>query len=233
MAEWAGEVYRASDALPGPLQGIVRLAAPTEIAFEYLVPFAAELLEAFPKIRLEVLSSVHTLDLVRREADLALRFVPPQKELMTVTSVPHPIGVFASEAYAKTLPTKPKLEDLCWIAWAPPFDFSPNPELRARIPGFEPMFASDDYLIQIRAAEHGIGAIILGRSHRKFASLSLVDLRIDLGDVKRALHLVCAKSALDIPRIRTVSELLSAFLQKPPRSPVTPVKKPRTRTHNL
>jgi DNA-binding transcriptional LysR family regulator len=141
---------------------------------------------------------------------------------------------WAGEVYrASDASPGPKLEDLRWIAWAPPFDFSPNPELRARIPGFEPVFASDDYLIQIRAAEHGLGAIVLGRSHKRFASFSLVDLKVDLDDVKRALHLVCAKSALDIPRIRTVSDLLSEFIRKPQQSRATRLKNPRTRTRNL
>jgi hypothetical protein len=37
-----------------------------------------------------------------------------------------------------------------------------------RIPGFRPVFAADDFLVQLRAAEAGIGAIILSSFRSRF-----------------------------------------------------------------
>jgi DNA-binding transcriptional LysR family regulator len=163
---------------------------------------------------------VQYLDLVRREADLALRLTPGSPELLTLASLRHEVGAFASPAYAKTLPKKPRLSDVAWIGWAPPLDhLSPNPELAKMIPGFEPVFASDDFLVQLRAAEAGIGAIFLGRVKHRFSTATLVELDVDVGPIVRSLHLVCAKSALDIPRVRAVADLLVRELQYAQRTP--------------
>lgn len=62
-----------------------------------------------------------------------------------------------------------------------------------------------------RAAEEGLGAIVLGKVKHRFSKRSaLVPLELDLGPHRRSqLHVVCAKSALDIPRVRVVAQWLS------------------------
>ncbi len=102
------------------------------------------------------------------------------------------------------------------MAWAPPFDsVPPNPQLAEAIPEFTPAFTADNFLVLLAAAEAGLGAMVLGRvSHRFSQERNLVPLDIELGPWARGqLHLVCSKSALDIPRVRKVSELLVAELQ--------------------
>jgi DNA-binding transcriptional LysR family regulator len=216
MAEWAAEVERAAARAETSPQGTVRITAPPGVAFDFVAPFAAWAREKLPDVRLEVLSSIQYLDLSRREADLALRFAAPaQRDVITIASVEIAVGAFASEAYAKTLPRKCRLRDVAWIVWAPPFEnVTPNPELAAAIPDFRPVFASDDFLVQIRAAEAGLGAIFLGRVGHRFSSWRLVPLELDLRLPPRPLHLACARSALEIPRVRAVSELLIAELRK-------------------
>ncbi|MBX3212408.1 MAG: LysR family transcriptional regulator [Labilithrix sp.] len=224
MAEWAGEVDRAAARTESAPRGVVRITAPPGVAFELVAPFAAWLRGVLPDVTLDVVSSVQYVDLVRREADLALRISDSggQKELVTVASLAHGVGVFGSPAYARSLPKSPRLTDIAWIGWAPPLDhLSPNPELAKLVPGFRPIFASDDFLVQLRAAEAGIGAIFLGRARHRFSASSLVELDVDFGNLKRSLHLVCAKRALDIPRVRAVADLLARELEKasePPRS---------------
>jgi DNA-binding transcriptional LysR family regulator len=219
MAEWAGEVERAAARTETAVSGVVRLTAPPGVAFELCAPFAAWLREELPGIRLEIISSVQFLDLVRREADLALRIAPSsQKDLVTLASLEHGVGVFGAPAYVKTLPKKPHLGDIAWIGWAPPLDhLSPNPELAKLIPDFQPVFASDDFLVQQRAAEAGIGAIFLGRARHRFSSSNLVEIDVDVGTIRRSIHLVCARSALDIPRVRAVADLLAREVESAKR----------------
>jgi hypothetical protein len=104
-----------------------------------------------------------------------------------------------------------------WIGWAPPLEhISPNPQLAARIPGFRPVFASDDFLVQLRAAEAGVGAIVLGRFRSRLAPPTpLVEMKLNLGKLTSSLHLVCAPSSLFIPRVRAVGELLARELMAP------------------
>src|SRR3954447_3148567 len=68
MAEWAGEVQRAAVKEERNPRGVVRLAAPPGIAWGCGAPFAAWLRKKQPRLQLELLSSIHYLDLSRGEA---------------------------------------------------------------------------------------------------------------------------------------------------------------------
>ena len=213
MAEWAGELDRAAEQGDPSPRGLVRITAPPGIAFDFVAPFAAFLRTRLPEVTLEVLSRIEYLDLGRREADIALRMrLPTQRDLTVVASIEHANDAFAAKSYLARLPARPKVTDIDWIGWAPPFEaLSPNPELAAMIPGFRPAFASDDFIVQRRAAEAGVGAIFLGKViHRFSQETSLVPLGLDLGPHARSsFHVVCAKSALSVSRVRAVAELLA------------------------
>jgi len=124
--------------------GTVRITAPPGLAFDFIAPFAAWLKTKLPDVTLEVVATIQYLDLSRRDADIALRFAAPaQRDVVTLATLELENAAFASPAYAKTLPKRPKLSDVAWIAWAPPLDhLSPNPELTKLVPGFRPSFAS-------------------------------------------------------------------------------------------
>ena len=216
MAENHGDFERAASGADAPPRGVVRITAPPGIAYELLAPFAASMRTALPEITLEVLSSVRYVDLVRRDADLALRASPPvTRDLVCLASIEEPVAAFASPAFARRLPSRPTLGDIAWIGWTENHaELPPNPQLRARIPDFVPAFASDDFLVQLRAAEAGAGAIVLSkRTSRRALPSTLVELGITLGPMKAGIHLVCARSALAIARVAKVAELLSAELK--------------------
>jgi DNA-binding transcriptional LysR family regulator len=224
MAGWAAEVERAAEFMgsaPGP-RGLIRVTAPPSFAFDFLAPLAREVRERYPELRLEVLSSVERLDLARGEADLALRVEStPSKELVVLGGVTFATAVMVAKSYAARLPRKPQLGELDWIAWAPPFeDVVPNPQLRSLIPHFRPAFTSDNYLVQLRACEAGLGAMPLGRAWHRFSLFSsLVPLDVDLGPYRQStLQLLCAKSALAVPRVRAVADLILAEFPRPSRA---------------
>lgn len=212
MAEWAAEADRAAERRDVAPSGVVRITAAPGIVSDLVVPFAAWMKTRLPEVRLEVLATVQNLDLSRRDADLALRFGGPnQRDVVSVASVEYEVAAYAAASYVKTLPKNYGIADVAWIGWAPPFEhLAPNPELTKMIPGWMPSFATDDYLVQLRAAELGLGAIFLGRVQHRFSQpTNLVELDLDLGGIKRSLHLLAAKSALAIPRVRAVSDLLA------------------------
>lgn len=213
MAEWAGELEHAAERADAEPSGVVRISAPPGVAYDFVAPFARKLRERRPRLTLEVLSKVEYVDLTRREADLALRMrAPTQRDLVCVATLTHRNDAFVAPSYRKRLPKKPQLADIDWIAWAPPFEqLTPNRELAAMLPGFRPAFAADDYIVQRRAAEEGVGAIFLGKVRHRFSRPSeLVPLGLELGPhAQSSLHLVCAKSALGVPRVRAVVELIA------------------------
>jgi len=212
MAEWAGEVARAAEAGEAAPRGLVRITASPYVCFDFLAPFAASVSSRHPTIRIEVLSATRYLDMARGEADLALRLRRPQgKDLEVIAEVEYENAAWVSTALAKKLPKRPRPRDVPWIGWAPPFEeLPPQPMLESIIPGFVPAFTSDNFLVNLAAAEAGAGAIVLGRvTHRFSRARGIVPLDLDLGPAKRGvLCLVCAKSALDIPRVQLVADLL-------------------------
>ena len=216
MAEWAGELRSTAEHTDSSPAGIVRITAPPGVAYDFVAPFARLAREKFPKIQLQILSRVEYVDLSRREADIALRTRPPtQRDLTIVHSFVHMNDAFVSKSYAKKLPKHPKMSDLDFIAWAPPFEqFPPNPQLAQLIPNFRAAFASDDFIVQLRAAEAGVGAIFMQKAKHRFNRESeLVPLGLDLGPhAKGGFHVVCAKSALGVARIRAVAELIKEEL---------------------
>ena len=230
MAEASADVERiASGAERGP-RGVVRITAPPGIAHALVAPFAAELRTRLPEIELQVVSTVRYVDLVRREADLAIRVPSPgvhgaPRDLVTLASVTHPVFAFAAPSYAAALPRGYGFADVGWIAWPPPLEeIAPNPQLAARIPGFRPVFAADDFLVQLRAEDAGIGAIILSSFQSRFEPpRALVRLALDFGPITSTHQLVAARGALAVPRVQAVADLLARELAATaPRRPRRP-----------
>jgi DNA-binding transcriptional LysR family regulator len=220
MAESAGEVALLASGAETTPRGVVRVTAPPGVAFDVLAPFAVLAREKLPEVRLEIVSSTAYLDLARREADIAVRLQrldrpSIERGLVTLGSVEHAVGAYGTREYAASLPKGYRLEDVGWIAWAPPFEsLPPNPQLAARIPGFRPVFASDDFLVQLRAAEAGVGAVVLGRFRSARAlPTPLVELKVDFGKLRSSLHLVSSRGSLSIPRVKAVADLLCAELK--------------------
>jgi len=226
MREHALEVEHAAEDADGEPRGVVRVSAAPGMAYAFVAPFAALARDRLPGVRLEVLASTRYVDLVRREADVAIRWQSParrdeQRELEVLAAVEHPVVAVATREYIATLPKKYTARDIGWIGWAPPFDqLAPNPQLAAAIPGFQPAFAADDYLVQVRAAETGAGAIVSTRLRYRLSPPSpLVELEVSLGAPPAKTHVVAARAALSVPRVRAVAELLARELATTARRP--------------
>ena len=99
MAQAAAQLSFAG-ALSKDVSGTVRITA-SQIAATYLLPqMLAELREKYPALILEVVASDQTENLLRREADLAIRmYRPTQNDLITKKVAELPIGMYATRAY--------------------------------------------------------------------------------------------------------------------------------------
>jgi len=217
MAEAASEVAQLAGGEAQDPGGLVRVAAPPGVAWDFLTPLAAELHHRQPGLRMEVLASIAYLDLSRGDADLALRArAPNQRDLSVLAEHSAGVGVYVSRSYAERLPAEYTLADLDWVTWAPPFhELAPRPQLEAMIPGFAPAFTSDNYLALVRAVEEGLGAMIFADVRHRFSrQRDLVRLPLALGLEHRAqVFLVSTKSALASARVRAMAEVLIAELE--------------------
>lgn len=213
MAEWASEAGQSVTKQGPRPAGRVRIAAPPGFAYELIVPLAVEIRQQYPDIQIDVLSGIEMLNLGRGEADLALRNkAPTDADLICVDSVSGPIRIYTSKEYAKSLPRQFTIADLDWISWAAPYDhLRAVQELKKNIPNFDPVFTSDDYIVQLAACKAGLGAMLLPKAGHRFSQLDrLEELDIDLGpDAIGTLYLVCHKRQRYLPKAQLVIDAIS------------------------
>ena len=95
------------------MAGTVRLTASQPVACVLLPPILAAMREALPDIQIELEVSNTVADLMRREADIALRMVRPEQASLVVRKVGHaPVGVFAAKSYLARRGTPLQPQDL-------------------------------------------------------------------------------------------------------------------------
>ena len=92
-------------------KGPLRITAPTAIGTMWLTPHMREFCELYPEIEITILVDDRELDIVKREADVAIRLFPArhgdliQKKLTSLDN-----ALYASEEYVRThgMPKKPQ-----------------------------------------------------------------------------------------------------------------------------
>jgi len=110
MASAAAALQRASSGGPSEQAGTVRLTAGEHVGLEVLPPILAEFAREHPRIELELSLSNRNEDLLRRDADIAVRMArPSQKALIARRIGSVKIGLFAHRSYVEAhgLPRTP------------------------------------------------------------------------------------------------------------------------------
>ena len=83
MASAAGALERVASGEALEERGVVRITASEMVGVEVLPPALASFRESHPKIAVELVLSNRTADLLRREADIAVRMVKPTQTMLT------------------------------------------------------------------------------------------------------------------------------------------------------
>ncbi len=100
MAESANAIERIASGADQRLVGVVRTTMTDQMGNYWLPTKLAEFHARFPGLRLEVVVENRTLDLFKREADIAVRFRRPQQlDLVIRKSINYHYGLYASTAY--------------------------------------------------------------------------------------------------------------------------------------
>jgi DNA-binding transcriptional LysR family regulator len=120
IAEHARSMQAAAEALQRSmsmssqvLTGSVRLTASQTVASYLLPPILTEMRRELPEIQIEVVASNEVKNLLRREADIALRMVRPEQEsLITRKVATIGLGAYAHTSYLKSRGTPIAPRDL-------------------------------------------------------------------------------------------------------------------------
>ena len=113
MASAAATFSRAASGGLAEERGVVRVSASEIIGCEVLPQILASLRREYPLIDVELALSNQNADLLRRDADMAVRMVRPTQAALLARHIgASPVGLFAHQSYLDALGAPQKLEDL-------------------------------------------------------------------------------------------------------------------------
>ena len=100
LALQAATLWRTASGRPGEVRGAVRVSAGEIVGVEHLPPILAQLRRRHPELVVELVLSNAVDDLLRREADIAVRMVEPAQEALVARRLPPVrLGLYARRDY--------------------------------------------------------------------------------------------------------------------------------------
>jgi DNA-binding transcriptional LysR family regulator len=113
MEEGALQLARSVSGAQDSVTGSVRITASQPVACFVMPAVLAQMRVALPQVQVELVSSNEVSNLLRREADIALRMVQPdQASLIAKRIAKVTLGVYAHRAYLRRRGTPRMLQDL-------------------------------------------------------------------------------------------------------------------------
>jgi DNA-binding transcriptional LysR family regulator len=113
MESAAAALVRAASGSADEISGIVRITASEVIGVEVLPPILRDLREAHPGLVFELTPSNEAADLLRRDADIAVRMTRPRQSALVARKVGDiMLGLHAHRAYLEKYGTPRGIEDL-------------------------------------------------------------------------------------------------------------------------
>jgi DNA-binding transcriptional LysR family regulator len=204
----------AADALEHEISGLVRITCPSDVAEVVLVPLLPELFEKHPLLSVELDAGEMLRDLSRREADIALRVVKPERGDLIVTRLLSVRWVLAcAPALATNLGTLATWADAPWIGFGDRLAGSPPARWFEKYANAQPKLRSDNLQLQLAALRRGAGVALVPEPSVEAYGLTRVKLarrlQKDAGEWPVSeLYLVTHRALREVPRVRVVWELL-------------------------
>lgn len=196
LAATTAALVRAASGEREAVHGVVRIAASEVVGVEILPPILTGLRERYPALVIELTLSSNAEDLIRREADIAVRMFKPSQEALVARHVGKiEVRLHAHRRYLDRMGTPASLQDLAGHTLIG-FDRETAAirSMSRRVAGFDrTMFAlrADSDLAQLAMirAGYGIGGCQVGVARRDPALVPVVPSAFQLTlDAWVAMH---------------------------------------------
>jgi DNA-binding transcriptional LysR family regulator len=205
----------AAEGLERTVAGLVRITCPADVAETVVAPLLPDLIGRHPELRVELEAGEAVRDLGRREADIALRTVRPERgDLLVTKLVDMRWVVAASPKLAKKLGTLKSWSAAPWVGWGERLGHTPPARWYAAHVKSEPAIRSDNLRVQLAVVESGTAIALVPEPSVEAYGL----VPVKTGSALRAsvdawpkgeLFLVTHRALREVPRVRVVWELLA------------------------
>ena len=191
------------------ITGVVRISAPPALAAFFLAPRLKDVSDRLPGIEIELLAESRMADLMRREADIALRFRRPVAAGLAVRAVSEiEYGLYASANYL--FERSPQQWE--FLGYNDSLSDSPQQQWLEKIRGQRRYrLRSNDLSTLCEAAVAGLGVVVLPH-YVSHLHTRLVRVEMESCPVKRKLWIVMHQDVRRAARVRTIAnELIKLF----------------------
>jgi DNA-binding transcriptional LysR family regulator len=171
------QVTTAERALSGAdarLEGSLLLTSTDGLSSYLVAPRLIAFRRAHPRIRIELRADNRTLDLAKREADVAVRLVRPRQRSLVVRRLGSlPLAVFASEDYLGRAGRPRSVRELAahdWVGFDATLDRTPMSRwMRRHVPPARWVLRSNTTTVLVAACAAGHGLLLMPRPFARAA----------------------------------------------------------------
>ncbi len=200
--------------------GRVVVTTTEDFALNFVSPLMGELKDAYPAIDIQLVCAYRALDIMRREADIAIRVgALHTEELVGRKLTDIYFGLYASSAYLDEHGTPERARDLRKHAIIESIGDTANFKqciwLREKAHGARIGFSSDSLLNQIQATECGLGIFAMPCS-MAFGRPGLTRILTDEFNMSLEAWVLTHRLLRNTARIRVVLDFFSQRLSKIP-----------------
>lgn len=212
--EAAASAFASGVSSASQLSGRVRLATAENLATALILPALPDFHAQYPGIRLEMVTDITTVNLHRRDADLALRMVKPERGNVTLRRLGTlGFGLYASHGYVAQREAHHdagNYDSDAFITWGEAQAHLPAAQWVERIlQGREPALTTTSLATQLTAAKAGLGIAVL--PHFLAREAGLVCVAADIG-VDQPIYLVIQTDLTQSGRTRAVADFLAELV---------------------
>jgi DNA-binding transcriptional LysR family regulator len=217
MADGASQLARTLSGAQTQTTGTVRITASTPVAVKLMPPVLARMRQVLPDVQVELVSSNQVSNLLRREADIAVRMVRPEQGSLVARKIGQvQVGAYAHRSYLARRGPLRQPQDLLQ------HELIGSDSDKAILNGFAVMgfpvgpevFAlrTDDFMVQFEAVRSGLGVGFLADYVARLDADIVAVLPDSLRIAPLPMWLAVHREIRSNPRIRAVYDFLAEAL---------------------